>query len=114
MKNTSTFELLVSSNKLKPDEIPEFELGVKITNNGPDDIPFDISGSELYVNSMRSFSWDLTTQNGTLRNMMIHANKSKTIKWPLGEALFGAPGIYELKFIWNSAAQKQVVYVLEV
>ena len=114
MEKPASIELLVSSNNLKPDEIPKFELGVKITNSGSNDIPFDLSGSELFVNSVRSFSWDLTTQNGTLHNMKVPARQSKTITWPLGDSLFDIPGIYELKLIWKSTVQKQVVCVLEV
>jgi hypothetical protein len=114
MEIIATTELLVSTNKLNPEEIPAFELGVKITNNQPESIPFDLSGSVLYVNSERNIGWDLTVQNGTLMNIRIPPGKSETIFWPIGDALFLLPGIYELKLVRENEILRQVVYIAEV
>lgn len=114
MDKTTAIELLVSSTNLKPEDIPKFKIGVKITNNLSHEIHFDLSESELYVNSIKNMAWDLTVQNGTIINLVIPANKSKTVQWPLGEALFRTSGIYELKLIWKSVIQKQLVFIPEV
>lgn len=112
MDKTTDIELLVSSNNLKAEDIPIFKIGVKITNYLSHEIPFDLSESELFVNARRSFAWDLTVQNGTIVNLRIPATQSKTIMWPLGEALFETAGNYELRFIWKSIVQKQRVIVI--
>ena len=114
MDKTSTIELLVSTNNLNPEDIPMFELGVKITNSQSDIIPFDLSDSSLYVNSERNIAWDLTVNNGTLMNIKISPGKSETIFWPIGEALFQSPGIYELKLVRDTDIHKQVVYIAEI
>lgn len=114
MDKTTTIELLVSSNYLNQENIPGFGIGIKITNPQAQNIHFDLSESELYVNDVKNIAWDLTVQNGTIINLEIPANKSKTVQWPLGEALFQTSGIYELKLIWKSVVQKQVVCILEV
>jgi len=114
MNKTPGIELLVSSNNLNLEDIPEFEIGVKITNNLSHPIPFDLSECELYVNSERSIAWELTAQNGTAMNIKISPGKSETIFWTVGEALFEFPGIYELKLVRETDIQKQVVYIAEV
>lgn len=114
MKKTSAIELLVSTNNLNPEDIPAFELGVKITNHQSKSIPFDLSDSMLYVNSEPNIVWDLTVNNGTLMNIKIPRGKSETIFWPIGEALFQSPGIYELKLVCGNEILKQVVYIAEV
>lgn len=113
MDKISTVELLVSANNLNPEDIPTFELGVKMTNHQSKNIPFDLSDSSLYVNSERNIAWDLTVNNGTLMNIIISPGKSETIFWPIGEALFTSPGIYELKLVRETDIQKQVVYIAE-
>lgn len=114
MEKTSNVELLVSTNNLNPEDIPTFELGVKMTNHQSKSIPFDLSESSLYVNSVRNIAWDLTVNNGTLMNIKILPGNSETIFWPIGEALFESPGIYELKLVRETDIQKQMVYIAEV
>lgn len=114
MNKSTVIELLVSTNNLKPEEIPKFEIGVKITNNLSHAIPFNLSDSSLYVNSERNIAWDLTVNNGSLMNIKISPGKNETIFWPIGEALFESPGIYELKLVWETDIQKQMVYISEV
>jgi hypothetical protein len=114
MKKDFATELLVSANNLNPEEILAFELGVRITNQGSESIPFDLSNSVLYVNSERSIVWNLTVQNGTLMNIKILPGKSETIFWPIGEALFQSPGIYELMLVRENEVQTQMVYIAEV
>ena len=114
MIKATVIELLVSTNKLKPEDIPKFEIGVKISNNQSHSIPVDLSECELYVNSERNLAWDLTVNNGSLINIKISPGKNETIFWPIGEALFESPGIYELKLVRKTDIQKQVVYIAEV
>jgi hypothetical protein len=114
MDKTSTVELLVSTNNLNPEDIPTFELGVKMTNHESKSIPFDLSDSSLYVNSERNIAWDLTVNNGTLMNITISPGKSETIFWPIGEALFNLPGIYELKLVRETDIQRQMICIAEV
>ena len=113
MNKNPVIELLVSSNHLKPENIPKFEVGVKITNNRSHSIPFDLSEFELYVNSERNMAWDLTVNNGTLMNIKISPGMNETIFWPIGEAMFEFPGIYELKLVRGNAVLKQMVYITE-
>jgi len=112
MEKILKIEFLVSSNSIGFKEIPEFTLGMKITNEGPDLLPFDISKSALYVNSERCLAWDLAVQNGTIVNLKIPPHQSEIIRWPLGEALFETSGIYELSMVWEEFSQKQKVVVL--
>lgn len=112
MEKILKIEFLVSSNSIGFKEIPEFTLGLKITNEGPDLLPFDISKSVLYVNSERCLAWDLAVQNGTIVNLKIPPHQSEIISWLLGEVLFETSGIYELRLVWEEFSQKQKVVVL--
>jgi len=114
MNKATAIELLVSTNKLKPEDISKFEIGVKITNNQSHSVPVDLSECVLYVNSERNIAWELTVNNGSLMNIKIFPGKNETIFWPIGEALFQSPGIYELKLVRETDIQKQVVYITEV
>lgn len=113
MNKNPVIELLVSSNHLKPEDISKFEIGVKITNNQSHSIPVDLSEFELYVNSERNIAWDLTVNNGTLLNIKISPGMFETLFWPIGEAMFQFPGIYELKLVKGNAVLKQMVYITE-
>ncbi len=111
MNKISEIEFLVSSNKIAPADIPEFWLGIKITNISQEWIPIDISKTALYVNSQRSISWDLAVQNGTIVNLKIAPLRSEVFQWPLGEALFETSGTYELQLVWESFSARQQVVV---
>jgi hypothetical protein len=111
MKKLTHIELLVSANRIRLEDIPKFKIGLKVTNSTSEYLPFDVSKTTLLVNLKRSYAWDLTVQNGTIVNMKIPPNKSETVQWPLGEALFEEPGIYELELIFESFAQMQKVIV---
>lgn len=112
MEKKLKIEFLVSSTRIGFKEIPEFTLGLKIINEGPDLLPVDISKTTLYVNSERCLAWDLTVQNGTIVNLEIPPHQSEIIRWPMGEALFETSGIYELRLVWEEFSQKQKVVVL--
>lgn len=113
MRNVPEIEFLVSSNLIDLNTIPEFQVGMKITNASGEMLPFDISKSELYVNEERSIAWDLTVQNGTIINLKIKPHQSEIIRWPLGDAIFETSGTYELKLVWEDFSQKQTVVVLD-
>ena len=112
MKKKLKIEFLVSSNRIGLKEIPEFTLGLKITNEGPDLLPVDISKTTLYVNSERSLAWDLAVQNGTIVNLKVAPHQNEIIRWPMGEALFETSGTYELQMVWGTFSQKQKVVIL--
>lgn len=112
-KETSPIELLVSSPVIKLNKISGFEVGVKLTNAGEDPVHFDMTQTALFVNSKRSIAWDLAVQNGTIINLKIPPGKSKSVQWPLGNALFEQTGIYKLELRWKEISLKQDVTVLE-
>jgi len=112
MEKNLNIEFLVSSTRIGFKEIPEFTLGLKITNEGPDLLPVDISKTTVYVNSERCLAWDLAVQNGTIVNLKVAPHKSEIIRWPMGEALFETSGTYELQLVWETFSQKQQVIVL--
>jgi len=112
MEKFLKIEFLVSSNRIGFNEIPDFTVGLKITNEGEDLLPVDISESALYVNSERCITWDLAVQNGTIVNLKIPPHQSEIVQWLLGEALFVTSGTYELRLVWEIFSQKQKVVVL--
>jgi hypothetical protein len=76
MKNeTLNIELLVSSNALKLNEVADFKVGLNLTNESDSPVHFDMSKTELYVNSRKSIAWDLAVQNGTIINLKIPATE---------------------------------------
>lgn len=111
MSETLEIQFLVSSNKLKMKDVPTFKVGLKISNTGSRNSKVDLSNSALYVNEIKSVAWDLAVQNGTIINLEILTKQSKTVEWPLGEALFNTPGLYELELRWNSIVKKQKVFI---
>jgi len=113
MNKIEEFELQVSSNKISFKKLNEFLIGLKINNNNHYAVSFDISDTELFVNNKKNVSWDLAVQNGTIINLIIPPNKSKTVMLPLGEAIFHNVGNYELKLVWNSQVKKRHVVVSE-
>ena len=112
MDKSPKIEFLVSSEEIKLIDIPEFLIGLKITNQGDDLLSFDISKSELFVNDESSIAWDLAVQNGTIVNLKIKPHRSETIQWDLGDALFETPGTYDLKLVWEDFVQRQTITVL--
>jgi hypothetical protein len=114
MKNeTLNIELLVSSNALKLNEAADFKIGLNLTNESENPVHFDVSETELYVNFERSIAWDLAVQNGTIINLKIQPRKSKTVQWPLGNALFEETGKYKLELRKGDFAKAQEVIVSE-
>lgn len=89
-------ELVISHVQIGLKELPELEIGLKITNRSREYLPVNLSGLALFVNSVRSVTWDLTMQNGTLVNLQLAPNKSETLLWKMGEALFESTGKYQL------------------
>ena len=111
MNENTTVELLISPNSLSMAELAEFWVGVKLTNPRGEPIPFDVSQLALFVNGERSVAWDLAVQNGTAINLKIGPHHSEFLRWPLGEALFEAAGIYELKLECKSFSVHQTVTI---
>ncbi len=103
--------LIVNATKIIYSDMASFRIGLKITNNNDSAQSFDISKTKLFVNDVESIAWNLCTQNGTIVNLSIPAKKAKTVKWPLGIALFKVPGEYQLKLKWNTFVQEIKVTV---
>lgn len=104
-------ELLVSFDTLKLSEAADFEIGLNLTNKSDSPVPFEIAKTELYVNNTKSIAWDLAVQNGTIVNLKIPPRKSKTVQWPLGDAMFEKPGKYRLELRCGDLVQVKEVAV---
>ncbi|WP_423126904.1 hypothetical protein [Gaoshiqia sp. Z1-71] len=113
MTDELQIELLVSSNTIERKDFPDFRIGMDVVNNEPVELHFDVSKTRLYVNSKRNIAWDLAVQNGTIVNFSVPPGKQKSVQWPLGKALFEAPGTYLLELHWKSVILKQTVRVLK-
>lgn len=114
MKNeTLHIELLVSSNALKSEQIPDFRIGIKLTNRSDVPVHFDMTETALFVNSKKNMAWDLAVQNGTIINLKVPPAQSKSIQWPLGNDLFEQPGIYNLELRSKTIILKQEITVFE-
>lgn len=114
MKNeTLNIELLVSSSAVRLSEIADFKVGLGLTNESDNPVHFDVSKTELYVNNKKSIAWDLAVQNGTIINLEIQPRKSKTVQWPLGNALFEKAGKYKLELRKGDFAEAQQVTIAE-
>lgn len=111
MNENPKIELLVSQNSMTINDLAEFWVGVKLTNQSGESIAFDVSGLALFVNGERSISWDLAVQNGTTINLKIGPYHSEFLRWPLGEALFEAAGTYELRLGWESFSSNKTVII---
>jgi hypothetical protein len=96
MENQLETELLISSRKIWLSELPDLEIGVKITNRSHEYLPVDLSQLALFVDFTRSIAWDLAMQNGTLINLRMAPGQSETIQWKMGEALFESAGKFRL------------------
>jgi hypothetical protein len=110
---TLHIELLVSSELLKSSEVADFEVGLNLTNEIDSPVHFDIAETELYVNDTRNIAWDLAVQNGTIVNLRISPRKSKTVRWPLGNAMFEKPGKYRLELRCGDLVHVKEVTVSE-
>jgi hypothetical protein len=89
-------ELVISAQRISLKDVPELEIGLKITNRSREYLPVNLSGLALFVNSARSVAWDLTMQNGTLVNLRLAPDQHETLLWKMGEALFESAGKYQL------------------
>lgn len=106
-------ELLVSTNNVKLSKVADFKVGLNLINESDNLVPFNISETELYINNKKSIAWDLTVQNGTIINLKIQPGKSKTVQWPLGNALFEESGKYKLELRSGNIVKVQEVTVTE-
>ena len=80
MDNNIHIKLLLSSHTIKLTDASEFMAGLEIKNTGSEELNFDISKTELWVNGERNIAWDLAVQNGTLINLRIPAFSSEKVK----------------------------------
>jgi len=112
METLPEIELVISPVQISLKELPELEIGLKITNHSREYLPVNLSGLALFVNSVRSVTWDLTMQNGTLVNLRLAPNRSETLLWKMGEALFESTGKYQLVLTDGAALLKKQVVVI--
>jgi len=112
METLPEIELVISPVQISLKELPELEVGLKITNHSREYLPVNLSGLALFVNSVRSVTWDLTMQNGTLVNLRLAPNRSETLLWKMGEALFESTGKYQLVLTDGAALLKKQVVVI--
>jgi len=112
METLPEIELVISPVQISLKELPELEVGLKITNHSREYLPVNLSGLSLFVNSVRSVTWDLTMQNGTLVNLRLAPNRSETLLWKMGEALFESTGKYQLVLTDGAALLKKQVVVI--
>ncbi|MGC9354333.1 MAG: hypothetical protein ACP5D9_10870 [Mariniphaga sp.] len=112
MKNeTLHIELLLSRDTLNLSEVADFEVGLNLINESDSPVHFDIAETELYVNDTKNIAWDLAVQNGTIVNLKVPPRKSKTVQWPLGDAMFEKPGKYRLQLRCGDLVQVKEVTV---
>lgn len=105
MNNSAEITLVISKKSIRLIDLEHFKVGISISNIGDNEIYFDISQTELSVNTERSIAWDLAVQNGTIINFTLQPHESKTVEWPLGKALFSTPGKYMLEFRWQEVVR---------
>jgi hypothetical protein len=94
-----TVRLLAEPSSLTLDERATFRLGVTATNEGDEAVDPGLFGLVLLVDGERSPAFDLAVGNGVVPAGWdrLDAGASTTpVHWPLGEALFPAPGEYHL------------------
>lgn len=104
-------KLLVSSDILKLSEVADFKIGLNVTNESDNPVYFNISETELYVNDKKNIAWDLAVQNGTIINLKVQPGKSKTVQWPLGDALFEQTGNIRVELRWKETVQRKEITV---
>lgn len=113
MVNQVEAELLISSKKIRLSELPDLEIGVKITNRSHEYLPVNFSRLALFVDSTRSVAWDLTMQNGTIINLKLAPGKSETIQWKMGESIFESAGRFQLVLSDDGKiSSKQLIEIL--
>lgn len=113
MQSKPEIELLISSTELSFKKLNRFTAGLKVYNQGDENLDFDVSETTLLVNFQRSVSWDLAVQNGTIINFVVPPHQEKSVEWPIGNALFDAPGKYLLELHWKGITKSCDVFVSE-
>ena len=106
-------KLRANPSALAMAERPRFQVGFEITNRSASVIDPKAWDAVLLVNGQRAPAWDLAVQNGAHDDTWTHLPPSQTISmsWPLGEALFEAPGDYHLVLQLAGAESKVDVRV---
>ena len=106
-------KLLADPATLAMADRPRFQLGFAITNRSASTIDPKAWDAVLLVNGQRAPAWDLAVQNGAHDDTWTHLPSNQTISmsWPLGEALFEAPGDYHLVLQLAGAESKVDVRV---
>lgn len=93
--------LIVNTTCIPLSKLNTFYVGFEVINTSDKNIVFDITKTVLYVDDKRSFSWDITAQNGIGKQVEIKPNDTKVITWALGEALFQEEGKYILRLEYD-------------
>ncbi|MDY8138085.1 hypothetical protein [Aquimarina sp. 2201CG5-10] len=113
MNENLIIKLVISSDRISKRDLNTFKIGLEIHNTSNGVNYFDISQTELFVNDIRSFAWDLTVQNGTIINLKILPKRFETVQWLMGEALFSEEGKYLLRLELKNKTLLQNVIVFE-
>jgi len=106
-------KLLVAPVTLAMADRPRVKVGFEITNRSAAVIDPKAWDAVLLVNGQRAPAWDLTVQNGVHDDTwtQLPPNQTLSMSWPLGEALFEAPGDYHLVLQLAGAESKVDVRV---
>lgn len=106
-------KLVVDPATLAMADRPRFKAGFEITNRSASVIDPKAWDAVLLVNGQRAPAWDLAVQNGAHDDTWTHLppNQTLAMSWPLGEALFEAPGDYHLVLQLAGAESKVDVRV---
>jgi len=92
-------ELTTSATTLTMAERAAFQIGVRATNQGDAVLEPRLDLADLTVNGESSMDWRMAIGNGGRDKdwLAMPAGKTVEMQWPLGEALFRAPGTYKIE-----------------
>lgn len=103
-------ELSVNHPELSMSELSQLRISVSASNQGKRTIDPGLDNADLLVNAVPSLPFKEAIGNG-IREPVWNAlppGQTLTREWPLGEALFAAPGKYILVFRVGSVSAAPV------
>lgn len=97
--DTIRLELTTSATSFSMSERAAFQIGIRATNTTTSELEPRLDLADLTVNGESSMDWRMAIGNGGRTPEWSHLPAGKTVElaWPLGEALFRAPGTYQLE-----------------